>query len=744
MSLVTIGEHKFKIPEPEKKSDILFINDKDPYWNREKVLEDYRDIWFSYVPGKNGTKLYQDATLYNNDDVLVSLNKEDSDWIMMAYEREWRRRTYGVHFKNGKDKIEWITGDHWFTLMWAKTKRPDKVSDYFDFRYFQAEYFYLIWYVNNHPHHEGMFISKPKKTGITNLHWIYYLNKATMTKNINVGNMNIDQQKGAKTFRDHFMYAFNGLPMALQPSIKSKSETDGLIVFGERTTNSSKRMKRPHSDQELGTSVMCVPTMQNAFDVDVFSDQWYDEPPKYKSDFGEIYRSNEGATSIQNYSVGKRWLTSYTPEGEAPSFIAAKTLYYESELRTIAEGGNTTKSRIICHHIPAYASWWGAFDKHGYCNEKDAMGQIVARRNRLKGNQRELQTEIRRYANTKKESWLTGGAGTVFDNLRLSDILTDVEEEERTSPTPIFGKGRLEWKNKIWEMGGKNARPKGVFGEVEFVPLSDQDLINNVSPKCHVYEEIPVSMRNLALKFGRDEWGNLHPPPMYPGTIGGDPTQHAAASEVIEGSKNAYHYKNRQNDGVDSALKRVATHVFCIEYFDRPESPDEAYEDLAKLIIYTGGLAAVEANVPEFATRLMAEGLGRYMLVKDENGIKMPWERWMGLANEPDKKYHLLRTTGNSQETREMLETFVRLWKAYMAAVPPGQKDYGRTVKSTRLIKQLMDLDVTDTKKFDLFMSGGYCLMADEIYSSILLQEQMSRMADSGAADVISALLFRN
>ena len=328
MSIVSIGEHKFKIPDPAAKSDILFYDDKDPYWNRDRVLEDYRDIWFSFVPGKTGTKLYQDATLYNKDDVLVSLNKEDSDWIMMAYEREWKRRTYGVHFKNGKDKIEWLTGDHWFTLMWAKTKRPDKVSDYFDFRYFQAEYFYLIWYVNNHPDHEGLFISKPKKTGITNLHWIYYLNKSTMTKNINVGNMNIDQQKGAKTFRDHFMYAFNGLPMALQPSVKSKSETDGLIVFGERTTNSGRRMKKPHSDQELGTSVMCVPTMINAFDVDVFSDQWYDEPPKYKSDFGEVYRSNAGATSIQSFTVGKKWLTSYTPEGEAPSFISAKDLEY--------------------------------------------------------------------------------------------------------------------------------------------------------------------------------------------------------------------------------------------------------------------------------------------------------------------------------------------------------------------------------------------------------------------------------
>ena len=116
----------------------------------------------------------------------------------------------------------------------------------------------------------------------------------------------------------------------------------------------------------------------------------------------------------------------------------------------------------------------------------------------------------------------------------------------------------------------------------------------------------------------------------------------------------------------------------------------------------------------------------------------------MGLAHEPEKKYHLLPTTGNSQETREMLETFVRLWKSYMAAVSDGQKDYGRTVKSVRLIKQLMDLDVTDTKKFDLFMAGGYCLMADEVYSSILLQHQMARMADSGAADAISALLFRN
>ena len=49
-----------------------------------------------------------------------------------------------------------------------------------------------------------------------------------------------------------------------------------------------------------------------------------------------------------------------------------------------------------------------------------------------------------------------------------------------------------------------------------------------------------------------------------------------------------------------------------------------------------------------------------------------------------------------------------------------GEIDYGATIKSERLIKQLKDFESGDTKKYDLVMAFGYTLMAHEIYLALL------------------------
>lgn len=742
--LIHIGEHSFKIPEPKRKEDILFYDMKDPYWIRDVALQDYNDhngIWYDFAPGKGGTKLFQDSTWYDSDGNLVSLNKEDSDWIIRMYEREWERRTNGVHFLNGKE-IVWLTGDHWFILAHCKTKRPDKVSDFFDYREFQAWYLYLIWYVNNSPDIDGLFLSKAKKTGVTNLHWLYYLNKSTMTKNLNLGNMNIDAGKGAKTFKDHFMYAFNGLPLPLKPGIKTKSEADGIITFGERATNSKRNNKQKNGqDDELNTTVMCVPSANNAFDVDVFSDNWYDEPPKYKGDFGEIYRSNSEGTKLQDISAGKKWLTSYTPEGQAPSFTSAKNIFFDSELASInPELGGKTKTGLICHHIPAYQSWTSSFDKYGKCDEKSSMAKIIARRDALKDRPREQQAEIRRYANNKREAWTTGGAGSVFDNVRLSELLLTVEEEQRYSIEPPYQEGRLEWQNALWEIGLKNKRPKGEFCPVRFIPLTKDERKRGDKGRLRIYNDIADSLKNAILKNGRDEFGCINPPLIFQSFLGADPTQHAAASEVIEGSKNAIHCMSAVDSKYDTMMRKVASGIITFEYFYRPELPDEAYEDLVKLIIYTGSLCCVEANVPTMATRLMEEGLGRFMLVKDKFGAYRIWERWMGLPHEEEKEYHLIRTTSNNPQTRELLEAFVKLIIQFLQNPVDGEKDYGETIKSERLLNQLMNIDITDTKVFDLFMSWGYCMFLKEQYSVMLLNLANKKQDGLTVIQVLKAL----
>jgi hypothetical protein len=735
---ISVGEHNFEIPTPLSKEEILFIDQKDPVWDRNIILSDFKPFFFDFTPGKDGTKLYQEATLYNpNNGALVSLNKEDSDWMIWAYEREWKRRTYGVHVKIG-DKIEWLTGDHYFILMWCKTKRPDKKGDYFDYREFQQRFLQLIWYINKEAHISGGIFSKAKKTGITNLMWLCYLNWATTTKNINLGHMNLDVAKGAKTFRDHFMYAYNGLPPALKPQIKSKSETDGQINFGYRFGNNT-RNRNNYEEDELGTSVICVPAVLNAFDIDVFSAEWYDEFPKVKQDFGEIYRSNEEGTALQDINIGKKFLTSYTPEGETPSFHAAKDIFYNSELRTIRpDSDGRTASGLICWHIPAYQSWTSEFDKYGRCCEAGAMRKILARRELKKENPRELLAETRRYANTKREAWTAGGVGSVFDNGRLAELIADIEEEERSSPLSPYVDGNLEWVNGLWNIN-PNLRRKGQFSEVRFVPLTPEDISRGKIATLREYFTLPKQIQNIALKQGRDEWNNLLPPPEFYNVLGADPTQHASKGEIIEGSKNSYHVMNRANDAMDSLYGIVSSKIITHEYFYRHESPDDSFDDLLKLIIYTGSISAVEANAPYSATRLMEEGLGHYMLVKDENGIITTWKRHMGLAHEEDKTYHLLRTTASAQ-CKDTLEAFVRLMKSYIRKPNKGEKDYGKATKSARLYDQLMNVDVTNTKIYDLFMSWGWCLLADEVYSNLLLNQQDNGVGDGEIAAVLRAL----
>lgn len=720
---VQIGEHAIVLPDmPVDLSKIFFIDDDpfDAFWDRKRVIETFPKVWLDFIPSY--TKINQDATLRDEDGILFSLSVEDTRIVTQEYINEFERRQNGVFFKN-ENEVVWIPGDMWFILMWCKTKRPDKKGDYFDFREFQRDFLILIQYVNLHEIHEGIVVSKPKKTGITNLMWLCFLNWSTMRKNSNFGNMNITQDKGAKTFRDHFMYAYHGMPPVIRPNVKSKSEPDGNIVFGKQYRNSGK-LKNITGDAEdtLNTSVLCVPTSPTGFDIDVFQALWYDEFPKVTQNFGEIYRGNSEGTNLQDFNAGKKFLTSYTPEESSPSFLEAKVIAYDSLLKTIGPKSNgKTKSKLIFYHIPSTRSWWTAFDKYGRCNEAMALQKIMDRRAALKDRPRELLAEKRRYAIDMSEAWAVGGSGSTFDLIRLSELVTDLDTEARANPEPLYQEGRLEWKNKLWEIGLRNKRPKGQFCEVEFVPLTDKEREADEVGRLRVYQDVPVHLRNRVLRLGRDEWGNLNAPDEFFSVLGGDPVSHAAAGEIIQGSKNAFIVKNRSDNRSDTMAGKIVSNIFTHVYFFRCEMPNESFEDLLKLVIYTGSLVALEANVAEMATRMLEEGMGNFMLVKDKDGFERIWKRFMGLINEPEKKFHFFRTTSNSPETKKILEIFVALFTYYIHRPVEGEKDYGSTIKDERILNQLMNVDVTDTKLFDLFMAGGYCLYADEIYTNLRL-----------------------
>lgn len=720
--IVQIGEHKVDVPTPIKgKSEILCSDPKDPCWDRAVFIKDYRDIWFDYLPYH--TKIYQQATLYDDDNILISLNKEDSDYIVKIYEQEMRRRRQGVFFKNDKD-VEWVTGHHYFVLMWAKIKRHDGNGDYADYREFQRDYFYLIDHVNNSKNILGLFLSKAKKTGITNLHWLYYLNKSLLTKNANLGAMNIEQGQAAKTFRDYFLYAYNGLIPALRANFKNKSENEGSIILGKSYSSSKKaKLMAYDTDDELNTSVFCVPTKDKSFDVAVMTDIYFDEPPKYKQPFGEIFRTNKEAVKIQSKINGRAWLTSYTPEEDSESFRQAREIFLNSELKTILPTSNgQTKSGLIAYHLPAYKAWEGAFDKYGRCDEKQAMREIEGERNKVRGDKRALQAITRQYANDKREAWGSAGAGSTFDNIRLSHLLADLEIDNHDSPIPDYIEGNLIWADRpLWNLGLRNKRRKGEFTTVKFIPLTADELALGVTGKFRMYNRIPAEQQNIALKMGRDDNDFLLPPTVFKSVMAGDPTNYAAGSAVVEGSKNAGYVMSIPDVIADNRFINHASKTIQLEYYDRPELPDEAFEDYLMMIIYTGSLSLLEGNAPYVFTRLMEEGLGHYLLVKDDNGgFFTTWKPYMGLPAQADKSYKSIKVTSNGTD-KTMIEALVRVIKNYIEKPIEGDRDYGKLIKSIRLLKQLMDFNPLDTKVYDLVMCFGWLLFGMEIYIDMQL-----------------------
>lgn len=742
--IIRVGEHHIEVPQPTKKSEILFI-DENPdraFWRREDLLKTFRQIWFDFMPYH--TQINKEVTLYDQDNILISLNEEDTRYIIATYNQEIDRRINGVFFKNGDD-IEYITGDHYFALMHGRMQRHDGLGSYGDYREFQRDFFYLIKHVWSKPYILGAFVSKAKKTGITNMFWLYYLNRATLNANRNYGYMNIEQGQAAKTFRDYFLYAYNNLVPALRPQVKQKSEADGTISFGNAFRNSRKaQLLTYNATDELNSSVFCVPTKDKAFDVAVMSDIAFDEPTKYKQSFEQIFSTNKESVRIQSKINGRAWAFNYTTGEDTESFREAREIFLDSKLRTILPTSmDQTKSGMICHHIPAIDSWEGAFDQHGRCNQKKALRENQFERDKVKGDKRKLQAIKRQYANDEKEAWASAGAGSTFDNIRLGDLLSDLEIDQHSDTENQYTPGRLVWSNSLWEVGPIRKRPKGKFCPVNFVPLTRDELDRGDEGRFWLYNDIPKSHQNVSLKYGRDEWGNLNRPPHFLYYAGGDPTNYAAGSEVLEGSKNAYLLFSMPDEGRNTLEKRLATNILTGEYFFRPELPTDAYEDLVKMIIYTGCLISVEANVPFSATSLMEEGLGYYMVVKyiesSTNSYYTPWLRHMGMAHEMEKKYQLVRTTANAA-AREMLETFIRLIKTYLEAPPDGERDFGRSIKSTRLLQQLMDFDAENTKVYDLVMALGYAFFTYEIYFNSLLVEYDEYNDPLNIAGVLRAL----
>lgn len=744
--VIMIGEHEFIKPNlPKNNSDILFYNESEEnaYWKRIELPKVFYDFSPDY------TELYQEATLKDSNGVYKSFNTEDSDIFVSTLKQELDRRANGVHFRNGNE-IEWITGDHYFMLQHCKVFGKDirydkfvkvfgKICDestyiklYMEYGYFykyQRNIYYLIHKVKLDDEILGLYLSKAKKTGVTFLFQCYKLNRTTFYKMLEIAVMSKTQPDAIDTNFKFYLYAFEGLPHIFKPQVQSLARKEGYITFGAKAFTGSSSAKAAVSklsqDKALNSTVRTVSTDLKSLDGPKWTDIELDE---FNKTFAQsnvspqgIFEVAQAACKVQNDITAKMWVFGYVSEDNDRGVDEARVIYFDSKLSTknSAKGvKKRTKSELICWHVSSLFAYMSLHDKYGQCDEKEANNVIEEELSRVKDKPKIYQARKKQLARNEKDAWTIGGAKSTYNVLELTNHKINLEDEQRNSTGNIGMMGEFRWENKLWEIGKKDRRPKGQFCNVVWIPFTEDDFLDGKEPKVILYKNLRHEMRNMALKFGRDDYGNLLPPNRFDFIGGVDPTQYAGGQEVTEGSKNASYTMNFHDEGLNTKMRSIQSKVLISRYFYRPDSPHEAFEDLLKEIIYFGKLNVVEANAPYVATRLMEEGLGHYMIIKDKNTNSFSrWKPYM----KPGEDYNLVRRTANADQN-DLLEYMVRLVTNYIE-VYENENNYLETIKDIELINQLINFDPKNTKTSDLAMAFKYTLLCYDVYKNSLMAD---------------------
>jgi len=726
---VKIGEHFYDCPAPpKKKEDILFYNEspENAYWKRKT---NYPDIWNFFSPYK--TKVDKEATVYNEDKTeLLTLSKSDTKIIKEIYEQEINNRLNGVFFRNGNE-LEYLTGANWFTLQHCKMFGNTSNGGYGRFFKFQRDVFYLMeimW----HPDILGLYISKAKKTGITQIiDGGYCVDMATRKEEWLIGFMSRTQGVGIDNNMKLFLYAFDSLPLALKPRVGFRGDKSGSIDFTERgKLNSSKAS----ASDVLNTKVFCVPTAEHSFDSHFMNIIRFDEFPKYwqdsKQEPKEVFIKNKAGAKDQEVFRGRIIISSYPPEVDDIGSKQGEKIYLESKLSTMKNG--KTISELICYHIPAFRSLKSCINEYGDCDEKLASSKIAQERDRVKGDKKALLAIIRQNPNDELEAFGSSGESSVFDKAYLTMCKFDLIKAIGEAVVPFWVEGNLIWEIGLWEAGKKDKRPNGVFCPVRFVPLTEEEILQGKSGTVRVYHKLPLEQRNMPVKLGKDDLGNVICPVKFNNFSGCDPINYADSQDVEEGSKQSIYCMNLHDERLNTMHREIVTKVFSMEYFARPELAESGYQDLVKWIIYTGSLMLLEGNTPVFFTRLMNEGLGNYMIVRHEEGYLTKWDMTLKKGDYKSVK----RTADNGKDT--LMEQLIESIKNFIYRSEDDEsQQYAKTIKSVTLLEQYMDFKPKDTKKFDKVMGSGYTLICYDTYLAI-----QDRLPDHSYAEAAIRALF--
>lgn len=580
--IISINGLVIGLPKPPKQIRNQNLRDENQKWRRYKIPAEL----------VNFDQYYKDEK--NTDSIIVSVYEKYKDFI----DEDYHRIEYGDWLMVDGKPI-YLTGYFYFFLQHYKL--TENIA-YPDFRMTQRDYFIWLEACFADERCLGSLLLKNRRSAFSTGSSAIVIADAIRTKNGFYPIMSKKDKDASELFEKHIVQPFLELPKHLQPQrtgeVKPKKELYLSSPKKKLTTNN----KNDASYEGLDTKITFYSTTLDSYDgtrVRFFSIN--DEIGKLNFDVNEWWnQSHKRCHVVGSKIVGKAICgsTANPPNGGGRNY---EIFYNNSKLSTRNNSGRT-RTGLYAIFISADLNTMGFFDEHGYAVVgnpsapiKNELGELISIGSKQFLDDAEISCTNLKDLNFQKRN----------------DPRVDVDAFLDEDATSMYGtEGLVNHKNYLKTFQDTDKYKMDVFRFdlhwKDGIADTDVVMVRNDNGRFWCSWMPPVEMRNKVKEVD----GKFFPLNAELGAFGCD-TYDSSKVRFNTGSK-----MGLKGITSDSQLKLVEheRNKMFIHYNHRPETKDEAEEDVIKCIRYFSMPILPELNKKSLAVKLKQRGYRGFVL----------------------------------------------------------------------------------------------------------------------------------
>lgn len=675
--IITLDGLNIMLPQKPKRKDILFEKyaKSEQYWRRSELPK--------------GLTPDSEAAF--------------TDYIL----NEFKRRREGVWFMNNGEAV-YLTPEHYMGLQWNQMA---DTGGYKEFRMAQANMYYFAKACLIDKRSIGMFFTKGRRTGFTEMAIDHLVQLSTSTKNTKIGITSKSDTDAAVAFQK-YSYVIQNLPFFFQPVVKGKIDDVKKMVFGKPSDNSraSKKSKDSGTGDYLNTTVDYRATAILSYDSVKLDMYLGDESSKWEYLSYIAHWNNIRPTMVQGGRVvGKAFIGS-TVNPLDKGGRDFQTLEKGSNVLKRNENGRTITG-LYSYFLPAHHNAEDYTDKYGVCHQVIEKGaSFVNAQGELKlfGSLQYLENEFKSaralgekyYWNarrldpiTKADAFRDESVSTIFDQVKIN---AQLDYNELYDVRKTLTRGNFSWENNV-----KDSR-------VIWTPSEKGRFLVGWIP--------PAEMQNKWIEK-RNEFGLVckHPLNDDLGAFGVDTydidsVQGSKLEDTENGSEHSGGSKGAMLGLTGTTFKDAPSNFFFLEYITRPQTAEIFFEDCLMACVFYGMPALIENNKSRFLYHFRERGYRGFSINRFDKATSKLSQSERDLGGVPSSGADIITQHWTG------IETYI---DKYVGPYVQGQntfavRDEGEmgSMPFDRTLRDWAKFDVAKRTNFDATIASGYAIMA--------------------------------